>query len=1547
MSTDCAVLTRVFTGLNLPDSCCAWRPADKGNITRIECDANGRITSINLNDQQIYAPIPTDIGSLTMVRSLYLANNHFSGSIPASLATLRNLQVLSLADNELTGAIPSGLELAFANLTSSSVFLESNFFNSSLPSWVSRAASKTVSYNCFTAVEDPESYNPSTGTLNMRPVNACRSKNGDAQAQPYSYIPGSGSTSTTTGFVSTTSTTAATAATTTPSRPTTTTGSFSAPSTSGPSTAVIAGVATGIVVFLATLAAIVAFFFVKRRRDAAKRDPPTVVAVGGAGFLPAADTGKQAAWAGAPNNVPPPVRIDVGQSPPTQSANDRGYYSAVATQSSPVPAYGLPPPSSVSVRPSSEAKSDILFAVNTPPSRPVSQTQQLTLQPSAVSSITPSYSVAEISPRADDGARPVSLIFEDTKAPVAPQRLSVAPPPSDTGAESGVREAVVEWTADRVVREMSEMGLSKDVATILEANNISGKRLLGLTADELESFGITNYKVRDLVLLMRDRILAYNGHVPNVPSTSSSAPVPVAMPMVAVPVAGMSMDTLARGAPDLTPYDECEILHQIVPAALRSLLKTRCCDPADRTLLPFFSPDDPSAIPDHKDFKSLPSSENVLCWSYTRGGRINLLRLRNLDLSNANAEALAVTANATTVSPLTYMMSGLARLDGLVHLDLTNSSISGSFYASNDTAAQETVRLPPALDTLSLAQNKLFGPLPNTAVTSLTRLETLFLSENQFTGRIPANYSVFFEPSSGRKALRRFEISFNKLDEGSLPNSVWQSPTLEYLGAARSNLTGEIPATLTPTTLVPQPLSNLTFMLLHSNKLQGALPSWLLQLPKLTDLYLSQNLFTGTADGWILGAIKALTPTTTVTSATPTFTFGPVRQVSVPLPLRNLDVSSNRISGILPSAFAVEWNNIETINFSRNNISGNIPGAFWSQWVNITRINLAFNNLTGPYPTEYPRQSLVDVDLSNNYLTGAITMPASPQRFVKFNLANNFLTGKLPLNMVNGTAATFIDLSNNAFNGSFPDEWLRVVIGDFMPTETSLLPTGTGFISLLSTSNAVLNYFNVSKNRLVGAVPSMIALAPTIDLSRNCLILPTDLAKAFPKSSADRLQPQFDNCTEPTPPSGGNGPPIPIIAGATAAGFVVLALALSLFFFLRRRHTRTEVEKTLRETSVKLQAFGSSFQPKDAPSPPANVSRSTTASTAEPSALSSSNTVSSSTAAASEKSALAAVYRSGSGSAGSASLPGMDGAGMLFAGMSNGLAPRGPTVDPEQMAAAELSERDAKPSFLFGGVSAAEVSATTATAAAVAGMADGLPRPVLSGELEEPDAKPAVKFDASEKEAVMLGAGTVPRSVTSPAAGPGVPGSSALNLLREEESLNWGTEEVGRWLEASGINNNVIQMFKASGVTGPLLLALDDNTLARMGFEKEEIRNMLLLMVYALRNKRQTAMGDMLDVPPAYEAPPKAPDAVAPVAELSPAELQAEVLATVQNSASDPVSSVVAQVSSVSMGEAGPGKEAQRALVEIAPAQTSEARGSEGSFYSTAGSEAVGVATSS
>ena len=75
----------------------------------VDTDPGGRVTWLNLWENNLRGPLPTVLGRLTNLSYLNLDRNQLTGEIPSELGQLTNLQELALAVNQLTGEIPSEL----------------------------------------------------------------------------------------------------------------------------------------------------------------------------------------------------------------------------------------------------------------------------------------------------------------------------------------------------------------------------------------------------------------------------------------------------------------------------------------------------------------------------------------------------------------------------------------------------------------------------------------------------------------------------------------------------------------------------------------------------------------------------------------------------------------------------------------------------------------------------------------------------------------------------------------------------------------------------------------------------------------------------------------------------------------------------------------------------------------------------------------------------------------------------------------------------------------------------------------------------------------------------------------------------------------------------------------------------------------------------------------------------------------------------------------------------------------------------------------------
>ena len=75
----------------------------------VSTDGQGRVTTLNLIDNNLVGEIAPDLVSLSSLVRLHLSHNDFTGGIPAGLGSLGNLEALGFRDAGLTGEIPSEL----------------------------------------------------------------------------------------------------------------------------------------------------------------------------------------------------------------------------------------------------------------------------------------------------------------------------------------------------------------------------------------------------------------------------------------------------------------------------------------------------------------------------------------------------------------------------------------------------------------------------------------------------------------------------------------------------------------------------------------------------------------------------------------------------------------------------------------------------------------------------------------------------------------------------------------------------------------------------------------------------------------------------------------------------------------------------------------------------------------------------------------------------------------------------------------------------------------------------------------------------------------------------------------------------------------------------------------------------------------------------------------------------------------------------------------------------------------------------------------------
>ncbi|KAL3520046.1 hypothetical protein ACH5RR_018195 [Cinchona calisaya] len=84
------------------NSCDAYIPRSIGNLST-------SLEQIDASNSEIKGSIPSEIGNLSNLASLYIDGNGLTGFIPTTIKGLGNLQVFSLINNRVTGVVPNDL----------------------------------------------------------------------------------------------------------------------------------------------------------------------------------------------------------------------------------------------------------------------------------------------------------------------------------------------------------------------------------------------------------------------------------------------------------------------------------------------------------------------------------------------------------------------------------------------------------------------------------------------------------------------------------------------------------------------------------------------------------------------------------------------------------------------------------------------------------------------------------------------------------------------------------------------------------------------------------------------------------------------------------------------------------------------------------------------------------------------------------------------------------------------------------------------------------------------------------------------------------------------------------------------------------------------------------------------------------------------------------------------------------------------------------------------------------------------------------------------
>lgn len=193
--------------------------------------------------------------------------------------------------------------------------------------------------------------------------------------------------------------------------------------------------------------------------------------------------------------------------------------------------------------------------------------------------------------------------------------------------------------------------------------------------------------------------------------------------------------------------------------------------------------------------------------------------------------------------------------------------------------------------------------------------------------------------------------------------------------------------------------------------------------------------------------------------------------------LRSLDLSYNRLTGILPNTL-IYLQKLELMSLMNNHLEGTVPD-FLADLPNLEVLYLWKNQLTGPIPENLGQNmNLTLLDLSSNHLNGSIPPDlCAGQKLQWVILLENQLTGSIPESLGHCQSLTKLRLGINSLNGSIPQGLLGLPLLAMVEIQDNQV---NGPIPSEIINAPLLSYLDFSKNNLSSSIPESIGNLPSI-----------------------------------------------------------------------------------------------------------------------------------------------------------------------------------------------------------------------------------------------------------------------------------------------------------------------------------------------------------------------------------------------------------------------------------------------------------------------------------
>lgn len=389
----------------------------------------------------------------------------------------------------------------------------------------------------------------------------------------------------------------------------------------------------------------------------------------------------------------------------------------------------------------------------------------------------------------------------------------------------------------------------------------------------------------------------------------------------------------------------------------------------------------------------------------------------------------------------------------VVALNLNSSCLTGSINSSNSLF--KLVHLQK----LDLSYNDFSHSEIPSAISNLSRLTSLRLSDSFFAGQIPSQLSQLSNLS-----VLDLSCNLENLLPGekvlSLSNPILRSlvtnlTSLEHLFLDNVNVSSKLPETLAN-------LSSLTTLSLGNCGLIGEFPNGIFHLPNLKFFSVQDN--------------QNLT--------------GFIPEFHSSSPLMSLRLSGTSFSGDLPASVG-NLNSLYELDISFCNFSGSIPSSF-SNLTFLTDLYLSNNKFTGKvdYSLSNLTKLVVLVLSANNFDPGTLSWVGKLRNLEDLRCRGMRLYGEIPSSFANLTQLSYLQLSDNQLTGEI-QPWLMK-----LKSLTKLYLSSNRFNGSIPTTISELRnleYLDLAANNFAGTVDMDMFLnlrnLTRLVLSSNNLIL--------------------------------------------------------------------------------------------------------------------------------------------------------------------------------------------------------------------------------------------------------------------------------------------------------------------------------------------------------------------------------------------------------------------------------------------------------------------------